>query len=216
MPHSVTLVSNRQTTARVYLGTNSPSAITVRGTLTVRNAATGTTTTVNSTANATVNPAQNGQLRPKRETLGSSLNFTIPAGFTVVGARQFTLMGVTNATTGSAITCTNCSTATRAVSFVNASSLRVRILGLQYTTGTPPNIVTNAPSNADFALLRSWLLRAYPVDQVIATQATINSTNAWPFACGNANTQLSAVRANDIAGGADAGKHSRYRQADPG
>jgi hypothetical protein len=206
MPHSVALVAGRRTLARVYLDTNSAAPLTVTGTLLVRNATSGATTTVNSTGNAVVNPAQNGQLRPKRENFTASLNFNVPAGFTVLGAHQFSLSSVTNVT-GAAVACTNCGVATRAVSYINSSALRVRILGLQYTTGTPPATATQAPSAADFTLLRSWLLRAYPTDQLIASQATIASTNAWPFTCGNANAQLATVRANDIAGGTDARTH---------
>ena len=182
--------------------------MTVRGELTVRNPTTGAVTTINSTATTVLNPVQNNQLRPKRESLGASLNFPVPAAFITAEARVFTLTRVVDATTGATLNCSNCATSPRSVAFVASSPMRVRMIGLQYTTGTPGTPPTTfAPRAVDFTLLQSWLRRGYPINQLIASQSTVTSSNTWPFTSNQANAQLSALRATEVAGGIDGRSH---------
>ncbi len=205
MAHNVTLVANKNTWARAYLGTTNATPLAVTGTITVRNVGTGATTTVTATAAITVSPAQNGQVRAKRENLAASLNFPLPAAFTAAGQYSVTLTSVTASPGGGTVTCSNCAISARNVTMATSAPLRLRVLGLRYTTGTPPT--TFAPANADFNLVLSWLRRAYPVPQVISTTATVNATATWPFTCNDANAQLAAARTTDIAGGTDNRTH---------
>jgi hypothetical protein len=205
MAENVTLVAGKATWAKAYLDKPPASGASVRGVLSVRNAATGAVTTVNSNNAATVNPTQNGQLRTKRETITLSLNFPLPANVTTAGQYDLTLSSVSAAASGAPIPCSNCAAGTRTVAFVNSSPLRVRIVGLSYPTGTPA--VTQQPNGADFSLLQSWLGRAYPVARVFSSQTTIASSNAWPFTCNQANAQVSALRATEVSGGTDARTH---------
>ena len=199
MAHTVPLVAGRQTWVRVYLSANSFGPVTVAsGVLSARNLTTNVITTVNSASPVVVDPAQNSQLRQKRESINLSLNFPLPPGLTDAGGEEFTLTSLTS-TTGLTLTCSDCVPNRRSVSFVASAPMRVRIVGLQYTTGTPP--ATFSPSGVDFALLQSWLLRAYPIPQLFSTQTTITANSAWPFSCTQANAQLSALRATEVGGG---------------
>ena len=197
MDHTVTLVANKATWVRAYLSSHSTAPMTVTGTLRARNVATGATTTIASTASTTLDPAQYFQLRPKRESITGSLNFVVPAGHLVAGQEEFRVTAVTAG--GSAVPCSNCTAGERTVSFTASSPMRVRVVGIQYTSGTPPSTVLNTPSAADLALTQSWIGRAYPTGQLISSQAIVNATNAWPFDCAAANAQLTAMRNNEIA-----------------
>jgi hypothetical protein len=205
MAEDVTLVAGKTTWARAYLEKPGVSGANVNGVLRVRDIATGAVTTVNSNNAVTVNPAQNGQLRTKRETIALSLNFPLPATVTTAGQYDFTLSAVSVAASGTPIPCSNCAAGGRTVAFVSSSPLRVRMVGLSYTTGAPAT--AQQPSAVDFSLLQSWLGRAYPVAQVISSQTTVASSNAWPFSCNQANAQLSALRATEVSGGTDARTH---------
>jgi hypothetical protein len=199
MPHSVPLIANKQTWARAYLSANTTAPVTVSSAvLNVRNTATNTVTQVVSNTPVAINPAQNGQLRTKRESLSLSFNFPLPAGLTAQGKEEFTLANLSNPA-GPPLICSNCVAGRRAVGFVASAPLRVRIVGLQYTTGTPPQTFT--PFATDFALLPSWLTRAYPAPQVISSQLTTQANAVWPFTCNQANAQLSALRATEVGGG---------------
>src|SRR5262249_16935702 len=89
--------------------------------------------------------------------------------------------------------------------FTTSPALRVRILGVSYQQGNPP--VTHTPTALDFGLIDSWLLRAYPVAQVVSSQAIVTANVPAPFDCGQINSQVAAIRALDMAGGADARTH---------
>ena len=96
---------------------------------------------------------------------------------------------------------------TRSVTFVKGAPLRVRVLGVRYSSGSPP--VQRAPSDLDFNLLFSWLRRAYPVPQIFATRALIDISPSAPavFGSGDVNAQLAAIRALDVSGGTDRRTH---------
>jgi hypothetical protein len=213
MPHTVPLVANKRTEVRAYLSVNSTSPVTVRGILTLSKPPSTTTTTINSTNTVTINPAQNGQIRPKRENLNLSLNFPVPSSLLAAGQLRATL-SIINAGGGPALSCSDCATSPITVQLGNTGPLRVRIIGLRYTTGTPPT--TYAPSALDFNLIRSWLGRAYPTAQVNMTQTTVNATNTWPFNCNQANAQISGIRALDVNGGTDHRTHYFGLVADGG
>ncbi len=91
------------------------------------------------------------------------------------------------------------------VTFVATPPLRLRVLGMSYQFGTPPQ--THNPSVLDFELVNSWLLRAYPVAQVLSSQMIVAATPAPIFSCGQINAQVAAIRAMDISGGVDNRTH---------
>jgi FG-GAP-like repeat len=207
LAEDVPLVTGKSTIVRAYFDAPAGGEITVQGNLTVRDVATGAVSTVNSSAAVALNPAQNGQLATRRNSLALSLNFALPAALSSAGTRDFSLTNVVNTAGGQSIVCSNCSAGTVRVAFSNSAPMRVRMVGLRYNTGIPPATVVNQPAAADFNLLASWLGRAYPVPQVNSTQTTVLSNNGWPFGCGQANAQLQAMRATEVASGTDSRTH---------
>ena len=211
MAHTVPLVAGKSTIARAYLSTESANPVTVRGTLALTR---GTRTyRINSLNAVTVDPTQNWQLAPKRADVNQSLNFRIPARRAGAGNVRVRLSRVVDAG-GAPIGCSDCATNRVAVNLHASAPLRLRVIALRYTTGTPP--VSFAPSGTDFNLTDSWLKRAYPVGSVLSTTVTTDATAAWPFGCGDANAQVAAMRANDIAGGTDKRTHYYGLVADGG
>ena len=223
MNHSVTLVASKNTVVRVYLSSPSlGSAVTVRGELALRRFPSGPRVTVPSLNTVVLNPVQIGQLDAKRRNVQLSLNFLLPANQTTAGPLYISLARLTNASTGIPFDVSqNNLDATRTVTFTASAPLRVRILGIRYQcSGTPP--VTYSPSQLDFDLTNSWLRRAYPVAQVISSQAIIDATFGtqpfdcsgcsadppiYPFGCGDVNAQVAAIRALDVSGGTDKRTH---------
>ena len=75
------------------------------------------------------------------------------------------------------------------------------MINLRYSTGTPP--VQHAATESDLEHLESWLTRAYPIPEVEFSSVRVNATAPWPFNSGQANAQVAALRALDVAGGRD-------------
>ena len=89
MPHDVPLVEGKRTIVRVYLSANTAGPIMVHGLLKARRRPSGAWHFIKSLGPVAINPAENGQLRTKRENESKSLNFLLPAivchaGFTEV------------------------------------------------------------------------------------------------------------------------------------
>lgn len=203
MNQGVVLTSGKRTVVRAYVSYNSPSTIAVRGVLNVYNYARSAWFTVNSLNTLTINPALNDQIRPKRENIANSLNFELGTDLRNEGWYYMRLQVVPVA--GGALACSDCVSTDNYAFQSPAATFRVRVLGLRYTGGSPA--ASHAPSAADYNLLRSWLQRAYPVSNVTYSSATIAATNAWPFNSNQANAQVAAVRALDVAGGRDRRTH---------
>lgn len=217
--HSVQLIAGKPSAVRVYLGRTAGSVINLRGEISVRRTPGGPTQNVPSLDTVRVNPAQNGQLRRKREDLRLSLNFLLPDSLTSAGRIFLSVGQLTNATNGEAVTCSNCAEQVQEVSFVESPPLRVRLIKLRYRTSNPS--ATHLPSARDIALLISWLGRAYPVSHVGASERTVEANFAPPFdedddTCDIANAQLAAIRNLDIDGGADQRTHYYGLVADSG
>jgi hypothetical protein len=203
---SIPLVAGKRTFVRAYLGVPT-GTLSVRGELRVARKANGPWTAVSSFGTADLDATRTGstaaQLRSRRENLAYSLDFRLPGKFTRAGSLWFKLGKVQNAGTGQTVQVTG--TGMRTVTFVRSPRLRLRVINLRYTAQTPP--VQFAASKNDLEHLESWLTRAYPVREVEFSAITVNSTNAWPFDAGQANAQVAAIRALDVAGGRDPGTH---------
>jgi hypothetical protein len=212
MAHSVPLIAGKATVARVYLTLKfnfplppgQPSA-SVTGEVSVRRTPAGPVTKLVA-ANAIPVPQQ-GSLKDRRKSLDLSLNFLIPDHLGTAGDLYLRVSRLEIKIAGfpKSLVIPVPSHTTRHVTLVTSPPLRVRIVGIRYTTGTPPQ--SYAPSARDFQMVLSWLRRAYPVPEVLATQAIIDATSTWPFFCGDVNAQLSAIRALDVAGGMDRRTH---------
>jgi hypothetical protein len=205
---SVPLIANKRTFVRVYIGVTSGSPATVQGELRVSRQPHGPWTVVPSMGTATLDPGRKGstlaQLQTRRDNLGYSLNFRLLSGLIRAGDVTVRLGHVRDATSTQVIPVKDANT-TKTVTLIQSPPLRVRVINLQYTTGPPP--VTHAASANDIALLRSWLRRTYPVPNLVFSSVTVPATATWPFNSGQANAQVAAIRALDMAGGADPRTH---------
>lgn len=201
--HSVTLVALRTTVVRVYLSCRSAPPITVRGELRVRRSPGGPIVTVASLNNVVLDSSQFGQLDAQRQDVQRSLNFLLPIDQTAAGPLIIELARLTDVNTGNSLDPGPSSPLS--VTFVASPPLRLRVLGISYPFGTPPQ--TRTPSALDFGLVNSWLQRAYPVAQVLSSQAIVAATPAPPFTCGQINAQVAAIRALDMSAGADNRTH---------
>ena len=204
---SVPLVAKKRTLVRVYLGLPSGS-LTVQGELRVRRKPGTPWIKVPSMGAAQLDGSRKGttlaQLRTRRDTLAYSLNFLVPAKLTTAGNIQMRLQKVRDAATGIPVQ-VNDPIGTRSATFVASPALRLRVINLRYTSGSPP--VTQAPTAGDLANLQSWLRRAYPIPNVVFASVTTNANAAAPFTSGQANAQIAAIRALDMAGGGDPRTH---------
>jgi hypothetical protein len=204
---SVPLVANKRTLVRVYLGVPSGS-LTVEGELRVRRKPGTPWIKVPSMGVAQLDGSRKGttlaDLRSRRDTLNYSLNFLVPGKLRQQGNLLLRLQKVREVGTGRPVQ-VNDSIGTRTATFVAGPPLRLRVINLRYTMGTPP--VTHVPTAGDLANLQSWLRRAYPVPDVVFASVTVNANAAPPFTSGHANAQVAAIRALDMAGGGDQRTH---------
>ena len=212
MAQEVGLVADKRTIARAYVSINGGAAVTVRGVLTATRTG-AAPVSITSLNTVTLDPALAGNLRAKRENLASSLNFEVPPTLRSAGATQFRIT-VQRVSPGAALVCADCDSSPVGVSFATAAPLRVRVLGLRYSSGTPATV--KSPRALDYTLVRSWLGRAYPVSTLTMSTASVNASAAWPFSCNDANAQLATLRANDVAAGTDKRTHYFGLVADGG
>jgi hypothetical protein len=203
LSQSVTLVAGKKTVVRLYLSKYGGASITVRGQLTLRRSPSDVPVTIASANTVVLDPAQAGNTSVKRGDVAKSLNFLLPDTHTVAGPLTVSIASIIDTGTGKTIGIGHERRPT--VRFIESPPLRVRIIGIRYRMGTPP--ITFVPSNLDFALLRSWLGRAYPVGQVIYSQTIVDATATPPFNCGDINAQVAAIRALDMSAAGDRRTH---------
>jgi hypothetical protein len=112
------------------------------------------------------------------------------------------------------------------VTFQTAVPIRVHIIGVRYHSPGAPNVIFE-PAPIDYALIQSWLGRAYPVSQVVWSQTSIDWPGSPPWPAANApaletwgsdqvNPFISAIRAQDVAAGTDHRTHYYGLAADGG
>lgn len=200
--HSVTLVASKTTVVRVYLSNRTNPPLTVRGELQITRSA-GPPVTVASLNQVLLDAAAIGQVDQQRRDVTRSLNFLLPVDQTTAGGFSVRLSRLTDVANGGSID--PGPTSPIPLTFVAGPPLRLRVLGISYPFGNPPQ--TQTPSTLDFDLVHSWLRRAYPIPSVISSQAIVPATAAVPFTCGQVNAQVAAIRALDVAGGADNRTH---------
>ena len=135
MAHGVPLVAGKRTVVRVYLSANAPAPVAIQGVLKARHLPNGPWRSVRSLAPVTIDPAENGQLRVKRENEAKSLNFLLPPTVCVTGSTEVRVVLLHQ--TGPFRLLKVPAAARRTVSFVVTPPLRVRILGVRFLGGTP-------------------------------------------------------------------------------
>lgn len=204
--HSVPLVARKPTIVRAYL--RSGAAVSVRGELRVSRKPHGPWHTIASLGPAQLDPSRSGgslaDLRTRRADLDFSLNFRIPDKLTTAGKLWMRMGKIRRATTGTPVP-SLAHLPVNAVTFKASAPLRLRLVRLRYTMGSPP--VTHEPGATDADHIASWLRRAYPISQLDLTTTTATATPAPPFGAAQINAQLIALRAVDVSTGTDARTH---------
>jgi hypothetical protein len=203
LSNTIPMLANKRTVARIYLSSRLAAPLTVRGQLRVSRSGTGDTI-VTANADVIVDPAEFLQMDVKRNAAAKTLNFVLPIDKTVAGNVEMRLERLEEAGSGARHVFAPPGTLASPV-FAATPPLRITVIGFSYTMGNPPQTFT--PTALDFDLLRSWLARAYPVGDVTWLQRTVTANAAPPFDCGDINSQLAAIRALDVGGGADARTH---------
>jgi hypothetical protein len=199
LAQSIPLLAGKRTVVRVYLSHYSNPGITVRGEISVRQGPSDAPFVVPSDNSVVLDPADAGNIAAKRNDVTRSLNFVLPHASE--GPLRITLTSVTNAVTSAAVSFG--SERQPAIWFHPTGPMRVRVLGIRYTQDG----VAHVPTPIDYALLLSWLMRAYPTGQVISTTGVVDGAVAAPFGCGDVNAQVAAIRALDVAAGGDERTH---------
>ncbi len=203
LSQSVPLVAGKRTVVRLYLSYYASPGITVRGEIAVRRSPSDAPAIIPSLNTIVLDPLHAGNIPIKRDDVTRSLNFELPATHTALGPLSISIASIINVATGVSVAVGGERRPT--VWFHASPPLRVRVIGFRYTQGQPP--VTHTPSALDFQGLLSWLGRAYPVGQVVSSQAVVDATAAPPFSCGDINAQLAALRALDMSAGSDQRTH---------
>lgn len=215
--NSVPLVAGKATVARVYLSYYQGPGITVRGMLRAHRPG-AFPVDVPSHADTFLDAANAGNPSAMRKDAALSLNFVLPNAEVAQGQLTLSLDSVTNTVTGEQLYVAFNSATT--VNFDASHPLRVRVLAVRYTqqVAAPPAPPTTFVASAgDLQHLQSWLGRAYPVAQVIWSTGTIDANKSGPnFNSGDINAQVAAIRAQDMAAGADKRTHYYGIVADGG
>jgi hypothetical protein len=196
---SIPLLAGKRTVVRVYLSHPNSPGITVQGEISIRQGPLDVPFVIPSENVVVLNPAEAGNLPIKREDATRSLNFVLPA--TTEGQMGIEISSITNAVTGTAVafTCER----RPAVWFHASAPLRLRVVGFRYSQ----NGVSYVPTPLDFALLQSWLGRAFPAGLLVITTAIVDAIATPPFNCGDINAQLAAIRTLDMDLGGDERTH---------
>lgn len=206
LPHSVPLVANKATLVRAYLS-RPGSAVTVRGELKVARTPFGPWRRVPSLGTALLAPSRAGStladLRSRRADLRYSLNFWLPAELVDTAGALYVRLGTLRRAKGMAAVPSVAHVRRHRFTLSAGVPMRLRLVLLPYVMGG----VTHTPSATDVAHLRSYLGRAYPVEQVQMMTTTVPAAPAPPFTAAQVNAQLAAIRAVDVATGTDARTH---------
>lgn len=206
LAHSVPLVAGKATIVRAYL--SRPGAeVDVRGELLVARSAHGPWRTVPSLGTAQLSPSRQGtslaELRSRRADLALSLNFRLPADVVAAPGTLWLRLGRLRRAHGRGAVPSVAHVRRHRRTLRPGVPLRLRLVLLPYAQdGT-----THAPTATDVEHLRSYLRRAYPVDEVRLSTSTVPAAEPAPFTADQVNAQLAAIRAVDVATGTDARTH---------
>ncbi len=224
---SVPLIAGKRTVVRVYLSVSGVAALVVRGTLAVQQAGTSGGVQIPATAPVVLQAAQAGAawLRAKREDLTMSLNFPLPASLTTGGDLVVQLSQLESVAPVASLPLP--ASPPNLVTFRPQVPLRIHVVGIRYSNVSGGVATTYEPSAIDFALVRSWLERAYPVSRVDWSEIVVDWPGAPPWPSPGAaaldfwgrdevNPFLQDLRTQDVAAGTDHRTHYFGLVADGG
>jgi len=212
LKNDVRLIADKATVVRVYLDPAAFSApTTVTGELAWRRNA-GGASFLAAMNRVSIDPAAPPSLEQQRFDLAHSLNFLLPAQAIAAGPLA---LRVNRIDTGDGQNLALEPQSDQTVTFVAAPPLRVKAIGLRYTSVRTGQIVT--PQAVHFDYLHSYLRRAYPVATVQWSQTVIAGDNLKPLSPAKpefpesqsvrTNIQLVALRDREVSSGTDPRTH---------
>jgi hypothetical protein len=226
--HTVPILADRRTYVRVFFdaATLPPKTTTlpVSGKLAVKlpDGSQRELDNVLKAARPRIDAKENGNVDRQRSSASSGLTFLLPADLIKTGSFSVQLLTVAGTGTGATpYSCTNCATTSRSFKVTDpAPPLHLTVVGVSWTYQGR----TYEPRALDFEMVRSWLMRAYPISDVIYTTVTkpypepkhphirtsSGSDDLQPdeFDCHDVNTFVARLRAADMRGNLD--RRTRY------
>jgi hypothetical protein len=211
LDNRVRLVAGKPAVVRVYLDVDAfSSPTTVTGELTWRRG-NGGVSFLAAMNRVLVDPANRPNLQQQRFDIAKSLNFVLPAA-ALTGTLTLRVNRV-NVVGGQTLTMAAQPVTT--VTFVDTPALRVKTIGLRYTSVRTGQTIT--PQAVHFDYLRSYLGRSYPVADVQWSQTVIDGDLLRPLSPPKTgfpqnqslltNAQLSALREREVSAGTDPRTH---------
>jgi hypothetical protein len=154
----------------------------------------------------TLDPSMSPTLAERRGDVAGSLTFRLAQADVAAGPLMLRVGRITDAIIGRRLVLVEApgTQATITVGFVESPPLRVRVIGMRYIGRDGQS---RSPRALDFALLLSWLGRAFPVASVESTQIVTDIHHPPPLHCGQVNALLAGTRNLDIAMGIDPKTH---------
>jgi hypothetical protein len=151
-----------------------------------------------------IDPGTSSSLQWKRERIERSLNFSFHP---TPGKKRITVQSLTN--NGQVITCSGCRVHND-LDFISVAPLRLKVIGVRFTYPYQGSLWTSEPRDRDYELLKSWLMRAFPVAMVEFDHVASESLSPWPaggLECVDVNAMLAEIRDDDMQQGADPRTH---------
>lgn len=201
--NDVLLVAGKPTLVRVYLD---PGTVGASGTVTAelawnRGGGEAYLPALNSIRLGPTSPILIGAQRGK---LDNSLNFLLPPEARAKGPLHLRLSRVTQMG-GSDLALA--APAAVDVTMVESAPLRIRVIGLRYLDSQQRPV---SPAAIHFSYLQSFLLRAYPIAEIIWSQIVVDADFSPPFDATTAdfaNAQIAALRSREVSSGVDPKTH---------
>ncbi|MFL5349357.1 MAG: hypothetical protein ACJ8AT_31540 [Hyalangium sp.] len=161
----IPLIASKAAIIRLYLGGSTPIEK-VDGNLMLHYSS-GEITSLSSLGAINTSTDMSPPSSHERERLESSLNFLIPPASFRVDLDQISFQPSLSVP-GNSVECTNCQNIA-SLKIGASPTLKVRLVGIQHYIGKK----VYEPSELDYALLESWLRRAYPTGKIYTTRKTL-------------------------------------------
>lgn len=215
MDHTVPLIADKPTLVRVYLKFQWPFNVKISALLRASwrandHAPFTVTRVIGSTDYLKVAAGSTLPLKEQREDLQKSLNFILPDAVLHAGECHLQLLGIDvylplfGSSFKLPISIPADSISVRKVKFQPMPPLRLQMLGIRYQDDQGNSY---EPSATDYALIQSWLKRAFPITDLEWSQRLVDSPQVWPFDASTINALVRGIRRQDVENGVDARTH---------
>jgi hypothetical protein len=213
--HTVPAIADKPTLVRAYLKFQWPFNVKISGLLKASWRASDrapftVAQSVGSMDYLKVSANSTAPLKEQREDLQKSLNFILPDAVLHAGECHLQLLRIDvylpqfGSSFKLPIYIAPGSVSVIKVEFQSMPPLRLQTLGIRYQDDQGNSY---EPSGTDYALIQSWLKRAYPIAALEWSQRVVNSPQVWPFDASTINAFVRGIRRQDVENGVDARTH---------